>query len=283
MESMKSGQLVMDIKRLTESIKRKHRALRHGELDASRIMEERFRPIIKPLQHIASKIESSNVKPESTFEEQDVSSASMVVEKQVEEPLSIGNLARHYIDAANTSTKHNEFDHIYGIHFNPDTGQWQIGRSTVTFDGNQIMLDGTQMFVGTRGLYELLFMINPSTYKDTDLKRYKRILNISGAHLDGRGRVKRNTGAKYKNVIARIFPPTVSKRGKGMFIQDTPAPPKYVYWDDVNELCDRLRVLISSKQAGHTGHDIEIASIIEELRENGVIVGGQLKIPVSLA
>lgn len=41
----------------------------------------------------------------------------------------------------------------------------------------------------------------------------------------------------------------------------------YEYFDDPNELCDRLRLLISSRIAGNTNHMQEINSIIEELRE----------------
>lgn len=46
----------------------------------------------------------------------------------------------------------------------------------------------------------------------------------------------------------------------------------YSYWNDPNELVDRLRLLIASKTAGHSGHTNEIMSIIEELREAGIIV-----------
>lgn len=45
----------------------------------------------------------------------------------------------------------------------------------------------------------------------------------------------------------------------------------YEYYDDPNELCERLRLLISSKSAGNSNHDQEINSIIEELRESDVI------------
>lgn len=45
----------------------------------------------------------------------------------------------------------------------------------------------------------------------------------------------------------------------------------YTYWDDPNELVDRLRILIASKSAGHTGHQNEMISIIEELREAKII------------
>ena len=46
----------------------------------------------------------------------------------------------------------------------------------------------------------------------------------------------------------------------------------YVYWDDTNELVDRLGLLVASRAADHTGHDNEIASIVEELREDGRIL-----------
>lgn len=45
----------------------------------------------------------------------------------------------------------------------------------------------------------------------------------------------------------------------------------YEYYDDPNELCDRLKLLTSSKGAGNTNHDQEINSIVEELRERGIV------------
>lgn len=45
----------------------------------------------------------------------------------------------------------------------------------------------------------------------------------------------------------------------------------FIYWNDVNELVSRLRLLVSSASAGHTGHNNEILSIIEELREENII------------
>lgn len=46
---------------------------------------------------------------------------------------------------------------------------------------------------------------------------------------------------------------------------------EYIYWNHPSELIDRLRLLYSSKSAGHKGHDNEILSIIEELYESGII------------
>lgn len=44
-----------------------------------------------------------------------------------------------------------------------------------------------------------------------------------------------------------------------------------LYWDDPNELVERLKLLIASKDAGNTGLDNEIISVVEELRESGII------------
>lgn len=45
----------------------------------------------------------------------------------------------------------------------------------------------------------------------------------------------------------------------------------YEYYDDPNELCDRLKLLVASKGAGNTNHSQEINSIVEELRERGIV------------
>ena len=44
----------------------------------------------------------------------------------------------------------------------------------------------------------------------------------------------------------------------------------YIHWDDPNEIVDRLRLLEILRQTDH--NDNEILSIIEELREAGLII-----------
>lgn len=62
---------------------------------------------------------------------------------------------------------------------------------------------------------------------------------------------------------------TDSKSGSGLESNFIPYNPNivYEYFDNPNELCDRLRLLVSSRSAGNTNHSQEINSIIEELRE----------------
>lgn len=67
------------------------------------------------------------------------------------------------------------------------------------------------------------------------------------------------------------------KRGEGVVIStdlmrfDRNKHASYTYWNDPNELVDRLRLLIASQAAGNNGHSNEIVSIIEELREANII------------
>ena len=44
-----------------------------------------------------------------------------------------------------------------------------------------------------------------------------------------------------------------------------------MYWDDPNELVERLYLLLAAKSAGHTNLDNEIIEIESELREGHFI------------
>jgi len=66
-----------------------------------------------------------------------------------------------------------------------------------------------------------------------------------------------------------------TKKGKGMLphtmLVSRGHKTDYVYWDDPNELVDRLQLLAASYQAGNKSHTNEIMSMLEELREAGLI------------
>lgn len=177
-------------------------------------------------------------------------------------------------------------DKFYGLR--PTTTALILGRDNV-----QVKKDGTKRvfsvkgksFDATPGLTDLLLNSDPKNYSQSDLADYKKMLELTSAHKTNflpEGQIHRNErSSKYQNLIKYLFPTeeetekvgsgamkklqtvykTVNKNGKF----------NYTYWDDPNELIDRLRLLVSSQQAGHTGHNNEIISIIEELREAKVI------------
>jgi hypothetical protein len=81
------------------------------------------------------------------------------------------------------------------------------------------------------------------------------------------------TPAKLKPVA--VSTPIQSKKGGGvngsMFMKYKQVKPNYVYWNNVNELVERLQLLIASQAAGNNNHNNEIQSITEELREEKII------------
>lgn len=188
-----------------------------------------------------------------------------------------GPLAREYLLGLINDPDDNS-DIIYGVYFGDD-GDTKIGNAKVTFTDTDSILIGHVTFPPERGLYELMFKKkpDPEIYSAEDMIDYKRILDLTSAHrvnYSPHERIKSNSGYKYTQVIKHLF--NKERKGKG-FNERTHMvlyPKKaieYVYWDDPNELCDRLRLLIAERDAGHTGHNNEIISIIEELVERGVI------------
>ncbi|KAF0712107.1 Uncharacterized protein FWK35_00029830 [Aphis craccivora] len=112
--------------------------------------------------------------------------------------------------------------------------------------------------------FNIYFSKSPKLYTNKDLKTYKSILNQTSAHLTADGSKIKKGGNKYADIIQNLFP---SGSGITMKLQKH----NLVYWNDPNELVDRLRLLLASKAAGNTGVSNEILSIFEESREAGPI------------
>lgn len=181
---------------------------------------------------------------------------------------------------------HNEFDFRYGVRYDPEYNELKIGNASLQFDGNDLIIGGLN-YKGTPGLYELVFKKHPVGFTEGDRKTYLDIVkrtNANKRNYSENEQIQGNGSYKYKNIISaltiqpltprrpRSIPPLTRKRlGLGMLMEASNNPIDYVHWDDPNELVDRLRLLVSSQTAGHTGHTNEIVSIIEELRESKII------------
>jgi len=130
--------------------------------------------------------------------------------------------------------------------------------------------------------HSLTFLSKLENYNDQDLKMYKKIIletNIQVVGFKPNNRIKGTRVYKYshinKKLIDKDFSPTTttplcSKTGFGyMTLQKS--NPNYVYWNDVNELIERLEILVASKGTGNTSHNNEIFSILEEWRVERII------------
>ncbi|XP_008179514.1 uncharacterized protein LOC103308230 [Acyrthosiphon pisum] len=153
------------------------------------------------------------------------------------------------------------------------TGEYVLGNKEIKFIDNEMHIeDDAGFYPITPGLIELLFAKSPATEKYTheDLSAYKRILILTSAHMTADGtRIRSSIGAKYMKVISKLFEAKDKKSGSGINIRLQKH--NIVYWNDPNELVDRLRLLYSSLAAGNTGVRNEIISICEELVEAGIL------------
>lgn len=162
-----------------------------------------------------------------------------------------------------------KLDNVYGP-YKDVNGQWKFGSADLKVNKDKIII-GNQNWASTPGLYELLFYKNPKHYDPSELEIYKKILLNTNAHkknFNPKGQLKGNRGQKYKNIIKKIF--NVTHTGKGLMSVNLQKP-NYLYWDDPNELVERLKLLVASQNAGHTNQNNEIISIVEELREANII------------
>lgn len=185
-------------------------------------------------------------------------------------------------------------DRTYGFRYKD--GQLKLGNDRVLTKSTPkgiVYSIRRKTFPATPGVTELLLSDKPKQFKQEDLETYKQMLQHTSAHRKNYQRsgqiVRSESSYKYSNILAQLFPRREKKGGKGIkgrIIKQRPqikykvvnrrgtangSGINYTYWDDPNELVDRLRLLVSSQAAGHTGHDNEIISIVEELREAKII------------
>ncbi|EZA56050.1 hypothetical protein X777_03875 [Ooceraea biroi] len=171
-----------------------------------------------------------------------------------------------------------EIDRVFGVYVSQDG--LMFGNKRFEVDNNDNILLDDVRYKGTPGLYELIFKRHPDEvmYTDDDLQKYKSMLPTTNAHrrnYNAQDQLRGNKGHKYKHIIAPLLPFEPKKKsGRGlpraMTLNDNAID--YVHWDDPNELVDLLRLFDASRQAGHNSHDNEMLSIIEELREAGIII-----------
>ncbi|KYN18431.1 hypothetical protein ALC57_09261 [Trachymyrmex cornetzi] len=298
-----------EIAKTSDSIRKKYRALKTGKMKEDIALGRHFKPIIDPLKQIVENTADSSKDPimtETIFSGEDEelnpkgNDRVLKIFEVTDEPLvtfirhllqtsegqeklqtNYGPLGQKYMKAVLSGKKAVNIDIVYGVYFS-DEGT-MLGDKRITLHKNDdIIIDGKR-YDGTTGLYELIFMKFPNEgiCTNDDVHTYRSILLTTNAHRRGHSpsnQVMGSKGYKYKNIIA----PLVSDKKVGTGINKRADLPRtmtlndnkidYIHWDDPNEIVDRLRLLQASRQAGHNGHDNEILSIIEELREAGLII-----------
>jgi hypothetical protein len=220
------------------------------------------------------------------------------------ERLFTGNIARDYFLKLIRGGKF--IDHNYGVRIDGDSwmiGDKQIEIDGNDIIINNVRYNGTRglyelIFMNSPNSY---------IYTQDDLNNYDAILkdtNVYRVNFSERGKKRSNRGHKYLHIIAPLInhgeatgsginTKITNRPSKKFLLKDNiidknpmltysdivlPSPgssgvpltdktPEYIYFDDPNELVNRLRILYGSHEAGNNSHKSEINSIIEELLE----------------
>src|SRR5436190_14586917 len=299
--------LVMEIKSLSDSIRQKNEALKSGIIERERYLESTFKPVVEPLRELTEKLDStqlnkgqldvhnpsssksySETMSENTIEENDepkLSNVSLDTEEEdsdstITNPTNLsilgtdistkGKLSRQYLVKMLDSNQSNRRYHTYGARL--ENNGLMIGNAKLEIDDQDNLLIKRKRYPGSRGLFELIFKPKPVTFTQKDLKTYKVICKSTNLHkkqYSPSGAIHRNSSVKYKKIISTLFP-SKHARGSGMLMKNT-YDTNVIYYNNVNKLVDRMKLLYEAQRAGHTGVGNEMVALIAELRSRGYI------------
>lgn len=303
--------IVKEINRLQDNVRNKLRDIKHSTIHSRRAFEIQYEPLIEPLKQLAQNNNTiSGVKQDPSFESSDVAPISTTSKPAHFQTYSVGDLLDTYIKFIQTDIK-GEADRTYGIYYDDDTWKMgsyavQFSDNNIIIDGitykgtpglfelifkknpneytesdlenyKSMLLhtgahrigDGTRV-KGNKGpkYTNIIANIFPSKKRKHQLTfTYdvkKPVITQQTSHLSElNGSIPETSLQEHKKMR-----PT---SGEGLEMRLANTKFDYRYWDDPNEMVDRLRLLNASKQAGNTSLNNEIISILEELKEANII------------
>jgi hypothetical protein len=276
------------LKQIVESrvnIRKKLDRLTRNQLDHENIIKNTFKPLVDPLLKISNDMQST--KDIILTQNQD---EKLKKKKESEKPEKISydydNLDTirdlynddHQLEKAketigtdfvnyfkNVLDDPRKWDKTFGLRVS-STG-WLLGDSNVKIVNDVISVNDITT-PATDGLLSLLFLKNPdlSSVTENDFENYKNMLISTSAHRRGYSKNNEhnwNRGPKYVKVISKIFP----KVGHGLSTD----LPKVLYFNNYNELIERLYILHGSQQAGNDSVQNEILVITNRLKKDNII------------
>lgn len=274
-----------------EAVKKKVRKMRDVEIDNKQALESVFKPVTEPLNLIASTSKQVPLSRATEYEDDidnNLQTNRCDDDDDENESVSLNSNSSYESvvdtkEGCDTSSWSVSSEALRDIPFGVrvERGKLMLGSAPITINDQYITVAGRK-YQSTPGLKQLLLKKDTdlSLVTDGDMQHYKSMLIDTNAHrreYEPNKPIKSNKGQKYLQVIKPLFKlqNTVKdsqSKGKGLpLIKKWKKDVDYVYWDDPNELVERLKLLMASRDAGNTGLDNEIISIIEELQESKVI------------
>lgn len=289
------------LSRLKKQVKNKYLSLQHDIRRKQVNIEESFKPVTDPLNQLLAIANTSTSCKNIKKKNNEDSESTITSDEEDEDSIKIITLLRRYFDPF---IKQN-VDTIFGITTKND--KQYLGRERVLFHKKWLKVAGEKYPI-TEGLLELIQRKKPDEdlVDNKDLISYSRLLQITNVHRRNYatdGALRGTKSYKYKTIIKPLLDENIEPfiKQDGVDIENEiekekdlnalhtgygqkkhTKPPsiwkiemgnniEFVHWNEPNKLVSRLKKLIASKAAGHTGHDSEIFAIEEELRNAGYI------------
>lgn len=291
----------IELMKSVDSIKNKIKHMKDREYSINMSFDKILKPVTGPLNTIVN----SNI---SVDKIKKIENSSFMNSEEIESDNNSTNLSSDFEDCYDQKPSSNEelkedleislkgpdihdiYDGInipFGIR--SENKILYMGNKTVSLSKVDSLNDtiisikiGDKAYNLTPGLKELLLRKKPNLnlISNEDKIVYKDMLQLTNAHkrdFNPENQMKGDKGIKYCDIIrplflARSIKSTHTKLGGNLSkLKKYKKNTDLVYWDDPNELVERLKLLIASRDAGNTNHDNEILSIIEELKEAGIV------------
>lgn len=273
---MEKEQLINKLKTLSDSVRKKKKALTVDINKKVEFLQNTFNPVIDTSNEdkLNLKEKSSTINTTEENVEQNENNGMIPIKTPLNIPAK-GLLTRKYLSKLEYDgykVKKRKNSHVFGARI--ENNALKIGSSELIFDDSDNIIINNKVFKGTPGLFELVFNTNPKQFSKKDLSNFKNICMETNVHRINYSQNKpiyRNTSKKYKHIILRLFPPRKKKSVSEINLK-TANQSDVLYYNDINDLVDRMRLLHDVKNAGHTGVDNEMIALVNELKRRNVIV-----------
>lgn len=288
------------IAKASDAIRRKHKMLKMGQEASDKYTNDVFKPIVTPLEKLINQTNISDIKKDikdeaqvNPVKDEEYDDSEETLQNFDDTFIKKSLFDQSILTSSPIPTKQNltfsplstekymkRLDHQknqtgYQVRKNKNN-ELLFGDQKINFSDKQISV-GNNTYIETPGLLELLFNknINESLVTVGDEENFINIIKSTNAHhkfFKPEEAFREEKSHKYEKYILP-FINSLTKTGESLpnYKMTNKSKFDYVYWNDPNELVDRLRLLLASQSAGNPSHTNEIISIIEELKEAGII------------
>ena len=266
--------VVQEFLKTKRNIQQHSLAEKTGDQEFATQMSKMFKPLIDTQREVVKEvIENMPSLPAITFPAFPSIRAAHDDddESQEEEPTNIGSIAGKYL--MKFASK-DGVDKTFGLY--DKDGAFYMGDKQVLISGNNLIVNDKE-YQGTPGLWELITSKTPDSeiFTDGDYEQYQNILVETNAMRQNNDptstKPKGSRGQKWRVYVKPIWDmyktsEDIEKDGSGIILPSDPSA-----------LLERFDLLVASKQAGNTGVQNEIVSILDELLRQKVIDKNQYK------